>query len=224
MKRSWKAALLVGLLTGLPTAVIVLLLQIPSGVLSATADASRHADGQRREDARVQAQLQQQAALAQWQAAIDESRARQQREMEQPKLDCIASRWAGSDSVLSFVNRSPNRYANISTITYTITDLACLDRLAKVFPRPHSGGIGAANHVDKVVFRKGTWAGDAFMFCADVGLNVPPGPATDLQLAIVNPQLAGFQFIGDLDVSYDAGGRFAWHYEAKGVRINARRE
>lgn len=144
-------------------------------------------------------------------ARVEAEAARQKRQdvAEIPRLEFVASRWDQKDALLSFVNRSTtNQHANISRVTFTIIDPDCLDRLAKVFPRPRTDpGVGASNHADNVFFREGVWLGpNYFEFCANVGLNVPPGPASELRLAIVNPKLAGQQFKGELKVDYDANG------------------
>jgi hypothetical protein len=125
-----------------------------------------------------------------------------------PRLQFLSGRFdEKGNSVLTAQNSSQTRHAAIDEVRFTITDAPQLQRLRRVYPPPRDdGGVGAANNVDNVFFRQGAWRGrDAYCYAARVGLNVPPGPPTDLALAIIDPKLAGGTFSGELEIFYSKG-------------------
>jgi hypothetical protein len=134
--------------------------------------------------------------------------AERQRLADIPILNVIAGRWDDKgNTVLTASHGSKTRHANITEVTFTIIDQRQLSIIRRFDPPPRDdGGWGAPHHVDDVFFRKGTWRGsDAYCFSAKVGLHLPPGPAGDLRLAIIDPKLAGQVFTGELEILYSTG-------------------
>lgn len=220
-----------GILANLPTAIIIAVVGLLCSILFYYLGRKDTGNDQARQEQQHVADLAREDQKVAQQRQLEAiNRAEQQRE-EEPRLECIKRRLQTpgkpSDSLLTFVNRAKGtRHANISRVTFTITEPENLERLAKVFPRPRKDpGVGVANHVDPVFFREGVWAGrDAFVFCVELSLHISPVEGSDLQLAIVNPKLGGQQFVGDLDVSYDSGGEYTSHCDVTHVTIYGRRE
>lgn len=131
--------------------------------------------------------------------------ARQREQAEIPELQVIGSRFENGYAVVTVKNSSRTRPANVTEATFTITDSATLDKIAKIHPPPR--GIGAANHVDDLFFKQGFWLGDSYVYCVRLGLNVEPGgKATDLRLAVLDSRLKNVRLKGDLSINYEAAG------------------
>lgn len=144
--------------------------------------------------------------------AIDQERQESERiareQADIPELQAISSRLENGYAVVSIKNKSSTRPANIVEATFTITDADTLARIVKIHPPPRSdGGAGAMNHVDDLFFKEGFWAGDSFVYCARLGLNVEPGgKATDVRLAVLDSRLRKIQLVGNLSIDYEGAG------------------
>jgi hypothetical protein len=166
------------------------------GVSQVRTENAEHREVQRdQREAYYQAMQQQQEAAA--------------KRAEIPELRPIGGRYDEQGyTLITLQHGSKTHPANITSAMYTISDPKSLDYIRRVHPpKPSPGGHGAMNHVDDVFFREGFWAGDNYCYMTNVSLNIPPGPASDLRLAIIDPKMAGAEFSGHLDVYYSSGNR-----------------
>jgi len=183
-------------------------------------DARQKVIDRQREDARLAWEEQQR----QQQAAWAEQQRQQQEAAERPILKYLSYREENGYYLLSLAHDSKTRTANIEQAVFRITAESELDRIRRVVAEKYSGGgFQAANPCDDVFFREGKWVAGHFVFGAKLSCNIPPGPANDLRLAILDPRFAGYQFVGELEVHYSAGTEYTPPLHLQNVTIKGRR-
>lgn len=110
---------------------------------------------------------------------------------EKPILRVQSSRFENGYSLITVAHSSRNRHANVHGAVFRISDPQQLRRIRSLVPEVYPPGYGAANPRDDVFFKKGAWVGGEFVFGANLGINIPPGPASDIRLAILDSRFAG---------------------------------
>lgn len=142
---------------------------------------------------------------------------------ERPILRVQSSRFENGYSLITVAHSSRTRHANVHGAVFRISDPQQLRRIRSIVPEVYPPGYGAANPRDDVFFKKGAWVGGEFVFGANLGLNIPPGPASDIRLAILDPRFAGMALSGELEIDYSAGTDFIPPLVLKNLTINGRR-
>jgi len=149
-----------------------------------------------------------------------------------PRIEFLSNRDQGGYQFITLKNTSPTTFANITAVSYKITDHDSLARIANIHPAPPTVKLRRGEKpppcpcgppADDVFFRTGCWCGEAYVYTAKVSLHLPrAGQGSDLKLAIIDRSLTG-QMIGELRITYDGDKATGAPYVLRNVSVPVRR-